>query len=167
MHIAYVLTTFHDSLAMVYYAMVYSGALLMWTPLGPTQSVLIKGVSSFQGLFYIHKTCLGPHTVSTLQWMSIFQGCPQGGVPLYWGNLRVGTHLDFRKMTVHRDFVGKSLADRLVVVIYTRVYTQIVKLSEKKICYLPKFASPQKFTDTKVSVYTVCYVRNALMHIAV
>ena len=55
----------------------------MRTPLGPTQSVLIRGVSLFQGLFYIHKMRLGPHKVSALQWMSIFQGCPQGEVPRY------------------------------------------------------------------------------------
>ena len=66
--------------------------------------------------------------------MSVFQGRTQGGVPQYWGSLRVGIHGDFRKMTVHKDFVRKNLVDRLVVVIYTLVYTQIVKLPGRKIC---------------------------------
>ena len=35
----------------------------MRTPLGPTQSVLIRGASLFQGLFYMHEIRLGPHTV--------------------------------------------------------------------------------------------------------
>ena len=61
----------------------YSGTTVMWTPLGPTRRVLIKGVSLFEGLFNIHKILLGPRAVSALQWMSIFQWCPQGGVPLY------------------------------------------------------------------------------------
>ena len=39
--------------------------------------ILIKGASLFQGLFYTHKIHSGPHVVSALQWMSIFQGCPQ------------------------------------------------------------------------------------------
>ena len=56
----------------------------MRTPLGPTQNVLIRGVSLFQGLFYMRKIRSGPHTVSALQRMSIFQGCPQGRVPLYF-----------------------------------------------------------------------------------
>ena len=55
----------------------------MPTPLGPSQSVLIRGLSVFQGLFYMHKIHSGLHTVSELQWMSVFQGCPQGGVLLY------------------------------------------------------------------------------------
>ena len=57
----------------------------MRTPLGPTPSVQIRGVSLFQGLFNVHKIHLGPHAVSTLQWVSlhVFQGCPQGRVPLY------------------------------------------------------------------------------------
>ena len=55
----------------------------MRIPLGPTQSVLIRGVSLFQGLFNIRKILSGPHTMSALQWMPIFQGCVQGGVPLY------------------------------------------------------------------------------------
>ena len=61
----------------------YSVTPLIRTPLGPTQSVLISEVSWFQGLFSIRKIHSGPHTVSALQWMSIFQGCPQGGIPLY------------------------------------------------------------------------------------
>ena len=63
----------------------YSGTPLMRTPLGASQSVLIRGLSLFQGLFCTHKICSGMHAVSTLQWMSAFQGCPQGRVPLYTG----------------------------------------------------------------------------------
>ena len=44
----------------------------MWTPLGPTQSVLIRELSLFQGLFNILKILLGPHPVSALQSMSLF-----------------------------------------------------------------------------------------------
>ena len=61
----------------------------MRTPLGPSKSVLIRGVSLFQGLFYIqkiHNVRLGQHTVSTLQWIPTvgvrIQGCLEGGVPL-------------------------------------------------------------------------------------
>ena len=61
----------------------YTGTRLMQTPLGPSQSILIRGVFVFQGLFYIHKISLGPHTVSALQWMPVFQGCSQGWVPLH------------------------------------------------------------------------------------
>ena len=56
----------------------------MWTPLGPTQSVLIyTAVSLFQWLFNICKIRLRPHAVCTLEWMTLFQGCLQGGVPTY------------------------------------------------------------------------------------
>ena len=58
---------------------VYIGTPLTQTLLGSFQSVLIRGVSLFQGLFYIHKIRSGPHAVSVLQWMSAFQGCPQTG----------------------------------------------------------------------------------------
>ena len=61
----------------------YSGTPLMRTPLGPAQKVLIRKVSLFQGLFYIHKIRLGPHAVSAFQGVSTFQGCPQGRAPLY------------------------------------------------------------------------------------
>ena len=61
---------------------IYSGTPLMRTPLGPSQSALIRGVSLFQGLFCMHKIHSKPHTVFALQWMSAFQGCSQGGVPL-------------------------------------------------------------------------------------
>ena len=54
----------------------------MQTPLGLTQIVLIRGVSLFQGLFYMHEICLGLHAVSALDLMSVFQGCLQGRVPL-------------------------------------------------------------------------------------
>ena len=53
---------------------VYSGAPLMRTPFGPTQNVLIRGLSLFQGLFKIRKIHSGSHTVSALQWMSLVQG---------------------------------------------------------------------------------------------
>ena len=61
----------------------YSETPVMWTPLGPIQSVLIRGVSSFQGLLNMGKIHSGPHAVSALLWMSLFHGCLQGGVPLY------------------------------------------------------------------------------------
>ena len=61
----------------------------MQTPLGPSQNVLIRGVSLFHGLFlYICKICSGLHPVSALQWMSVFQGCPQGEVLLYCGCIK-------------------------------------------------------------------------------
>ena len=44
---------FHDTVASCYdilYISFYSGTPLIRTPLGPTTSVLIRGVSSFQGL---------------------------------------------------------------------------------------------------------------------
>ena len=56
----------------------------MRTALGPTQRIPIRGVSLFQGLFNRGKILSGPHAVSTLQWMSVFQGCPKDGVPLYF-----------------------------------------------------------------------------------
>ena len=62
---------------------IYSGTALMQTPLGPSPSVLLKGVPLFQELFYIRKIHSGPHAVSALQWMSVFQEYLQGGVPLY------------------------------------------------------------------------------------
>ena len=55
----------------------------MQTPLGPTQSVLVREVSLFRGVIYVHTVRLGWHAVSALQWMFVFQGYPQGGVPLY------------------------------------------------------------------------------------
>ena len=61
----------------------YNGTPLMQTSLGPTQCASIGGVSLFQGLFNIHNVHSGMHAVSALQWISLFQGCPQGGVPLY------------------------------------------------------------------------------------
>ena len=64
-------------------SVVHSGTPLMQTPLGPTQSDLIREVSVFQGSFYVHEIRMGPHTLSALDWMSIFQGCLQGRVPLY------------------------------------------------------------------------------------
>ena len=70
-------------------AWLYSATPLFQTLLGPTQSVLIRGVSTFQGLLmYVNniiicKIRLGLHTVYALQWMSVFQGCLQGGVLLY------------------------------------------------------------------------------------
>ena len=70
----------------------YSGTLLMRTPLGPTQSVLIRGVALYQGLFSMHKIHSGPRAVSALQWMSAFQGCPQGRIPLY---LHIKQHVHF------------------------------------------------------------------------
>ena len=51
----------------------------MQTPLGPTQSIQIREVSLFPGLFNIRKIHSGPHAVSAIQWMSLFQGCSQGG----------------------------------------------------------------------------------------
>ena len=47
-------------------------------PLGPTQTVLIEEVSLFQGWM-----CLVLYAVPALTLMSVFQGCSQGGVPLY------------------------------------------------------------------------------------
>ena len=46
----------------------------MHTPLGLTQSVLIRGVALFQGLLNIREILLGLIAVSGLQWMSAFQG---------------------------------------------------------------------------------------------
>ena len=57
----------------------YSGTPIMWTPLGPNQKVLIRGVSLFQGLFNICKILLGPNAVPALQWMSAFQGVRKAG----------------------------------------------------------------------------------------
>ena len=54
--------------------MQYNGTPLMRAPLQPSQSVLIRGVSLLQGLFYIQKIRSGPHTVSVLQWMFVFRG---------------------------------------------------------------------------------------------
>ena len=56
----------------------------MQTPLGPSQSVLIRGVPLFQG-FFIYTRYVRDRTQSppTLQWISAFQGCPQGRVLLY------------------------------------------------------------------------------------
>ena len=59
----------------------------MRAPLGPTQSVLIRRVSLFRGLFDTCKIRLGLHAMSALQWMSLFQGCLLGGVPLYMYNV--------------------------------------------------------------------------------
>ena len=42
----------------------YSETSLIWTPLGPTQSVLIRGVSWFQGLLDIRMIRSGPHACS-------------------------------------------------------------------------------------------------------
>ena len=45
-----------------------------------------SGVSAFQGLLMyinISKIRLGLYAASELQWMSVFQGCPQGRVALY------------------------------------------------------------------------------------
>ena len=47
------------------------GIISMRTPLGLTQSVLIKGVPLFQELFSICKVRSGPLAVSALQWMSV------------------------------------------------------------------------------------------------
>ena len=68
--------------------------------------------------------------------MSVFQVFPQGGVPLYQGNLRVGIHVDFTKWQSVEILWAKNLADRLVIDIYIRMYVQIVKLPETKICYI-------------------------------
>ena len=54
----------------------------MQAPLGPTQSVLIRGLPLFQGLFYVHKIRSGLYAVSVIQWMSAFQVCPQSKAPL-------------------------------------------------------------------------------------
>ena len=62
---------------------VHSGTPLVWTPLGLSHSVLIRGVSLFQGLFNIRKILMWPFPVSALLWMSAFQGCSQGRAPLY------------------------------------------------------------------------------------
>ena len=43
----------------------------MLTPLEATQSVLIKGVSLFQELFYIHKIHSSPPAMSALQYTNI------------------------------------------------------------------------------------------------
>ena len=63
------------------------GCVILWnphnrTPFGPTQSFLIKGLALFQCLFIINKIRLGLHAVPTVQWMSLFQGCPQGVLSL-------------------------------------------------------------------------------------
>ena len=44
--------------------------------MGPTQSVLIRGVSLLQGQFCMHEICLGQHMVPALEWMCVLQGCP-------------------------------------------------------------------------------------------
>ena len=43
---------------------IYSETPVMWTPLKPTQSVLIREVSLFQGLFNIRKVLSWPHACS-------------------------------------------------------------------------------------------------------
>ena len=44
----------------------YNGTPLLQTSLGPPQSVLIRGLSSFQGMFTIRKIRLRLHAVSAL-----------------------------------------------------------------------------------------------------
>ena len=143
---------------------VYSGTPLTQPPLGPTQSVLIKGASLlqvwpyFRGCF-THKHMFGTGAMSALEWMSIFQGCPQGGgVPLYWGNFHVGMHLDFHKTTVHRDFVRKSLSDCLVI--YTQMYIRpdgetSWKKRFAKICKVCKNLLTRKFLATRHVMFTM------------
>ena len=76
----------------------------MRTPLGPSRSVLIRGVSLFKGLLYICKMHSGAHALSVLEWMSVSQGCPQGRFPhaLYHGGA-------FQEEKVHGMFVTDIL----------------------------------------------------------
>ena len=62
---------------------IYSGNRPMQTPLGPTQSVLIRGVSIFQGLFNRRKIHLGPHALQCLH----YSGCPH-----FKGARKAGLH---------------------------------------------------------------------------
>ena len=56
----------------------------MPTLLESSQSVLVLGVSLFQGLFLSMQDMFVTTHMSTLQWVSVFQGYLQGGVPLYF-----------------------------------------------------------------------------------
>ena len=71
----------------------------MWTPLGPTQSVLIKGVSLFQGLFDIRKILSGPLAVARITVDVLISGVPtrQGSTvlacPPPWSPSEAGLYL--------------------------------------------------------------------------
>ena len=79
----------------------------MQTPLGPTQRVLIRGVSLFQGLFYRRKICLGPHAVSALQWMFLFQR----------GGNKVGFHC-INNITVYYSKLDKQFVDIMYIYVH-------------------------------------------------
>ena len=81
---------------------------LMRTPLRPSQSVLIRGVALYQGLFNIRMVLLGQHTMLALQWMSLFQGCPQGEGSTVYRYIAVYnmSPLFTRLHSVHREGVG-------------------------------------------------------------
>ena len=91
----------------------------MRTPLGPTQSVRIRGVSLFQGLFNMHKVRLGLHAVAASQWMAVFQVCPQGRVPLWCISNDAHTHTRTHSCDFH--FAECSPSISLPFVCTTRI----------------------------------------------
>ena len=106
----------------LYYICTHRGTPFIQTPLRLTQSVLIRGISLFQRLFYMHEIHLGLHAVSILKWMSVFQGYLQGG----WFHC-----VCYRKLraTVSKNNVKLSCSEhlRIVYIVHNSLVLNVVK----------------------------------------
>ena len=77
-------TVFQSGWCVMNVMLIYSGTPLVWTPLhGPLQYVLIRGVSSFQGVNNTYLYEVGTWSSVLIRGVSSFQGCPLRGVQLY------------------------------------------------------------------------------------